>query len=204
MNIWRNRFTDTVNEVFFHDFQRNAETLTVTVSRAETGKDAARIIAQHIKDQEVEQVVSTPLDLLKDSDVTIIGKSAASSNVDFTLRMDRAKIEQADMGISEFEMGISQLGSIFQDASDLHRRLVSMLPPVHLAILPTTALVKTFADALDMIEKVYDGQVPPYLSFITGPSKTADIERELTIGVHGPGKLIIVCVDNCDNEKKSQ
>jgi L-lactate dehydrogenase complex protein LldG len=46
-----------------------------------------------------------------------------------------------------------------------------------------------------VIEKVYNGQMPAYLSFITGPSKTADIERELTIGVHGPEKLIIVCID---------
>jgi L-lactate dehydrogenase complex protein LldG len=197
-NPWQNCFDETINEVLYHEFKRNAEALTVTVLRAETGREAAGMVVSQIKKLKVKQVASTPLSLLGDH-VTVIGKYAASADVDFSLRLDRDKIELAEIGISQFEMGIAQLGSIFQDATDLHRRLVSMLPPVHIALIPTRAMVKTFADALEMIDRAYNGSVPPYLSFITGPSKTADIERELTIGVHGPGQLIVLCIDNEEN-----
>ena len=136
--------------------------------------------------------VSTPLELV---DTTKLEEALGNSGIDFCRELDLEKIEQAEMGISEFQLGIAELGSLFQDASGLHKRLVSMLPPVHLALLRTSSLVETFAHALEAIEEMYNGQIPPYLSFITGPSKTADIERELTIGVHGPETLIIIFID---------
>jgi L-lactate dehydrogenase complex protein LldG len=137
-------------------------------------------------------VVSAPLNLL---DVKELEKAVVSEGLGFSTQLDRDRIEQADAGVSEFDLGIADLGSLFQEASGLHARLVSMLPPVHLALLRTSAMVESFGHALEVIEKAYNGNIPPYLSFITGPSKTADIERELTIGVHGPEKLIILCID---------
>jgi L-lactate dehydrogenase complex protein LldG len=92
-------------------------------------------------------------------------------------------------------LGIAELGTIVQDANSVHKRLVSMLPPTHLAVISTKTIVETFADSLEVIEKVYNGNPSNFLAFVTGPSKTADIERVLTIGVHGPGRLIVVCVD---------
>jgi L-lactate dehydrogenase complex protein LldG len=173
-------------------FKAKAANLTVPVLRASTREDAARLIIRKIKALKVRRVVSAPLTLV---DVRELENHAAASGVDFCRQLNKQRIEQADLGISEFEMGIADLGALFQDASSLHTRLVSMLPPVHLALLPTASLVESFTRALEIIEETYGGQIPPYLSFITGPSKTADIERELTIGVHGPEQLIILCID---------
>jgi len=173
-------------------FKGKAEELTVTVLRASSGKEAVGFIFEEIKRLKIQNAAAPPLSLLDDKELE---RAFCSAGVGFCRELDLEKIERADMGISEFDLGIAELGSLFQDASGLHTRLVSMLPPVHLALLRTSSLVETFAEALEVIEKAYDGQLPPYLSFITGPSKTADIERELTIGVHGPGTLIILCVD---------
>lgn len=181
-----------INENFYDLFKGKAEELTVKVMRASSAIEAVGVVFEEIKRLKIQNVAAPPLSLLNDKELE---RAVSSTGVDFCRDLDLEKIERADMGISEFELGVAELGSLFQDASGLHTRLVSMLPPVHLALLRTSALVETFAEALEVIEKAYDGQLPPYLSFITGPSKTADIERELTIGVHGPKTLIVLLID---------
>jgi L-lactate dehydrogenase complex protein LldG len=184
-----------IEESLFQQFKRNSEALPATLLRAGNAQVAAALVVEQLKELKPRQVVASSLSFLGDH-IKVIGKYAASQEIDFSLRLDRDKIEQAQIGISQCLMGIAQLGSLFHDASQLHTRLVSMLPPIHFALVPTHTLVATFSDALQWIQQKYDGHLPPYLSFITGPSKTADIERQLTIGVHGPGKLIILCIDN--------
>lgn len=181
-----------INEDFFGLFKSKAEELTVKVIRASSRKEALIFVLEEIKGLKIRNAAAPSLSLLDNRELE---RAFSSAGVDFCRELDLEKIERADMGISEFELGVAELGSLFQDASGLHTRLVSMLPPVHLALLRTSALVETFAEALELIEKAYNGQLPPYLSFITGPSKTADIERELTIGVHGPEMLIILFID---------
>ena len=183
---------EVVKENFYELFKARAEELTVMVLRAASSKEAANLIIEQIRQLQVQKIAATPMTMVDDS---ALEAYAPSENLDFTRQLNKGTIEQADMGISEFDLGIAQLGCIVQDASDLHTRLVSMLPPIHLALLRTSNLVESFGDALEVIEKAYKGNIPPYLSFITGPSKTADIERELTIGVHGPEKLIVLCID---------
>ena len=184
---------EVVKENFYELFKTKAEELTVKVLRAASSKEAADLIIEQIRQLQVQKIAATPLTMV---DVQALQAYAPSEDLDFTTQLNKGKIEQADIGVSEFDLGIAQLGCIVQDASDLHTRLISMLPPIHLALLRTAALVESFSDALEVIEKAYKGNMPPYLSFITGPSKTADIERELTIGVHGPEKLIILCIDS--------
>ena len=67
----------------------------------------------------------------------------------------------------------------------------SALPLIHVAVLPTGAIHPDMAGGLQQVHPSRTG----YISMITGPSRTADIERVLTIGVHGPARLVIVFVD---------
>jgi len=184
--------SDKILDQLFTRFKARAEELTVTVIRAADSQEGLESILKQVTELNIKKIVSPSLTMV---DAHEIEKRTKELEIKYSTQLNRQKIEQADMGISEFNLGIADLGTLVQNASSLHTRLVSMLPPIHLALLPTTSLVESLAHTLEIIEDIYQRKVPPYLSFITGPSKTADIERELTIGVHGPGTLIIVLID---------
>ncbi|MDK2823373.1 MAG: L-lactate dehydrogenase complex protein LldG [Clostridia bacterium] len=179
-------------EELYKSFKEKAEALTVKVIRASSKEEAEKAIVAEMKELKIKKAVGVPMTLV---DVQAIKEALEREKIKFSLELDRDFIEQAEFGISEFDLGIAELGTIVQDANSVHKRLVSMLPPTHLAVISTKTIVETFADSLEVIEKVYNGNPSNFLAFVTGPSKTADIERVLTIGVHGPGRLIVVCVD---------
>ncbi len=103
-----------------------------------------------------------------------------------------AHADTADIGISGVEFGIAETGSVFQDGYAITTRLVTILPPLHVVFLPSANIVPGITEAFEIIAQNFDRG---YLGFITGPSRTADIERVLTIGVHGPGRFAIIAVD---------
>jgi L-lactate utilization protein LutC len=98
---------------------------------------------------------------------------------------------RADLGITGAAFGIAATGSIVVDAGRAGGRTASLLPPVHLAILPADRLLKTPADLWRHMPERFPGGPPSQAVVITGPSKTGDIEMTLTTGVHGPGRLWI-------------
>jgi L-lactate dehydrogenase complex protein LldG len=98
------------------------------------------------------------------------------------------------VGISQMDWGIADTGTLVQDATAVEHRLVSTLSLIHVAILATARIV---ADMPSVLKELSPAQAA-YCSMITGPSRTADIERVLTIGVHGPERLIIVAVDELE------
>jgi L-lactate dehydrogenase complex protein LldG len=107
----------------------------------------------------------------------------------FQVTRDLAK--NAKIGITQMEWGLANMGTLSQDSSAIEQRLVSALPWMHVALLPTAKIV---ADLPALMTKMHPSK-SGYIALITGPSKTADIERVLAIGVHGPERLVIVCVD---------
>ena len=109
------------------------------------------------------------------------------------LRFDvtRETAAGARVGVSEMDFAIADTGTLVQVAAAVEQRLVSMLPLVHVAIAPARRIVPDLAALLREVRPADAG----YLAFVTGPSRTADIERVLTIGVHGPERLVVVLVD---------
>ena len=101
---------------------------------------------------------------------------------------------QALAGVSDVEWGVAQTGTLLSDSSAVDRRLVSTLPPLHIAMLPVSRIFADMGSALARI----DVRRISFLAAITGPSRTADIERVLTIGVHGPRRLLIILMQRED------
>jgi len=97
-----------------------------------------------------------------------------------------------DVGISRAQAGIAETGTLLLDSSRERHRLVSLVPPVHIAILHAHQIVGTLGEALSLLRQ--GEQVTPLATFVTGPSRTADIELTLAIGVHGPQEVFVVVV----------
>ncbi|HEY3582535.1 MAG TPA: lactate utilization protein [Pyrinomonadaceae bacterium] len=99
-----------------------------------------------------------------------------------------------DVGITRAQAAIAETGTLVLDSSVEHNRLVSLVPPVHIAILEASRIYATLAEALAMLQS--GDEVSPAITFITGPSRTADIELTLTVGVHGPQQLYVFIIEN--------
>jgi len=109
--------------------------------------------------------------------------------------VSRETAAQSLVGISQMDWGVAQTGTLLSNASAVDSRLVSTLPPIHVALLSVSRIVFDMATALARV----DVRRCAYVAAITGPSRTADIERVLTIGVHGPRRLLIVLIQDSEH-----
>ena len=100
-----------------------------------------------------------------------------------------------DVSITTCENLIARTGSIVLTAASESGRTVSVYAPVHICIAYTRQLVYDVKDALQLIKEKYAGNLPSLISFATGPSRTADIEKTLVVGVHGPKEVYVFLVD---------
>lgn len=103
---------------------------------------------------------------------------------------DRTALLACDAGVTCAQRGIAQTGTLVLDGGAERHRLRSLLPPLHLAVLPVSTLVATMGEALALLPRPLSAAV----TFVTGPSRTADIELQLVVGVHGPRELHVVLV----------
>jgi L-lactate dehydrogenase complex protein LldG len=115
-----------------------------------------------------------------------------------SFEVTRAIAAESRVGVSEMDWALAATGTVAQDASDPRVRLVSMLTETHVVLVRSSALLPDLECLLARV----DPRRVRYLTCITGPSRTADIERVLTIGVHGPRKLVVVVVDDGGTEEK--
>ncbi|MFZ5642809.1 MAG: LutC/YkgG family protein [Bacillota bacterium] len=180
----------TDEEKLYGEFCQKAEAISAVVHRVPDFSGAARIIAGLAKDLGVKKIVAaaTPLVIKTDLEGVLEGTPVYQDN----LRLHAAG---ADMGISEADLAIAETGTLAHHANGIDGRLVSMLPPVHVALIRTDSLVASLRDAIEQYGR-NAGSLPGYLTFISGPSRTADIERVLTIGVHGPEILHVIFIES--------
>ncbi len=107
---------------------------------------------------------------------------------------DVHELETCDAGISECDALIAQTGSVLVTSQSAGGRALSVLPPHHIVLARREQLVADLPAAFELLKQKYDGNYPSMISFITGPSRTGDIERILVLGAHGPKKLTIFCL----------
>lgn len=106
-----------------------------------------------------------------------------------------ASAARAGLGVTGATWGIAGTGSLLVDATRAGGRSASLLPPVHLALIAASRIVRTHADVWRHMGERYPDGPPSQMVLITGPSRTGDIELVLTLGVHGPGALWIGVLD---------
>lgn len=106
----------------------------------------------------------------------------------------RADLFNYDVGVTSAQAGIAETGTLVLDSSVERNRLVSLVPPIHIAILDASRIYQTLGETLAVLQS--GEEISPAITFITGPSRTADIELTLAIGVHGPQQLYVIINQN--------
>lgn len=122
------------------------------------------------------------------------------SLVEVARKQMRQAFVEADMGVSGANIAIADTGTIVIVSNEGNARLVTSLPEIHVALVGYEKLVPSIDEAaaiIKLLSRSGTGQrMTSYISFITGPSRTSDIEKTLTLGAHGPRELHIIFVDN--------
>lgn len=104
------------------------------------------------------------------------------------------EVEAADAGISECDALVAQTGSVLVTSRGSGGRALSVLPPHHIVVARREQLLGSLPEAFALLKSRYGTNYPSMISFITGPSRTGDIERILVLGAHGPKKLTIFLI----------
>ena len=104
------------------------------------------------------------------------------------------EMEKCDAAITECDALIAQTGGVAVTSRSAGGRALSVLPPHHVIIARRGQLVADLPSAFALLQQKYAPDFPSMISFITGPSRTGDIERILVLGAHGPKKLTVLCV----------
>jgi len=112
---------------------------------------------------------------------------------DTSVAYDVNHLESCDAGISECDALVAQTGSVLVSSRSAGGRALSALPPHHVVLATRSQLLSDLPSAIALLKSKYAPGFPSFFSFITGPSRTGDIERILVLGAHGPKKLTILC-----------
>jgi len=103
----------------------------------------------------------------------------------------REELFAVDAGVSTAQLAIAETGTLVMRSSMEKHRLVSLVPPIHICVLDSSDIRPSMHSVLEEMSNKID----PTITFITGPSRTSDIELTLAIGVHGPKRLIVILID---------
>jgi L-lactate dehydrogenase complex protein LldG len=110
------------------------------------------------------------------------------------LAEQRTMLLGCDVGITSCDCAIAESGTLMICSQPGQERVASLLPPMHIAIVERQQIVPDLIDAFQLLAERAPTRLPSNVTWITGPSKTGDIELQLTTGVHGPGKWRVLIV----------
>jgi L-lactate dehydrogenase complex protein LldG len=103
-------------------------------------------------------------------------------------------LESCSVGVTACDALIAQTGSILLTAQSGGGRALSVLPPHHVVVAEINQLVSDLPAAFELLQVKYRNSYPSFITFITGPSRTGDIERILVLGAHGPKNLTAILI----------
>jgi L-lactate dehydrogenase complex protein LldG len=110
-------------------------------------------------------------------------------------RIIKTDLAGCDVSITGCEYLVARTGSIVMSTAQASGRTTSVYAPIHICIAYTNQLVYDIKDALQAAKEKYGDKLPSLITFATGPSRTADIEKTLVVGVHGPKEVYLFLVE---------
>jgi len=182
----RLRTADLAAEDRVSMFLQCVEGLVGKTYRASSGADACAYVAAQV---EGRNAVASNAPFLCECGITNL-PAVVSGLVDRDAL--RAACAVADIGITSADYALAETGTLVMLSSPQEARMISLLPPVHIAVVPRQRILTSLDELLTILPK--PAEQTSSMVLITGPSRTADIEQILVRGVHGPGEIHVVVV----------
>ena len=176
----------------FEQFKTRAEAVSAEVHRFQTKAETLDFIIRFLQKEGIADApqsyaVWADCGFLKGFDKKPLAEKIPGLKFDFS----RELAADARIGITQMDWALANTGTLVQNSTQVEQRLASSLTFIHIAMIATDRLLSDLPALLTKVRPRDSG----YIAMITGPSRTADIERVLTIGVHGPERLVILFVD---------
>ena len=171
-------------------FRQNLEAVDGHCIVANGEVEVARALSGIIAGLQETKLKARRIALSDEPAVARLARLIATEVDQITVAPDAAALFGYDVGITTAQAAIAETGTLVLDSERERHRLVSLVPPVHIAIIEATQIYQTLAEALTVLRQ--RERVSSIVTFVTGPSRTADIELTLAIGVHGPQELYVI------------
>jgi L-lactate dehydrogenase complex protein LldG len=158
-----------------------------TVVRDEA--EAAEALARIVVEAKAQRVAASDSALVRRVLARMNSGAQVSENV------SAAELFDYDLGVTGAQWGVAETGTLVLESDEERHRLASLVPPAHVALVAAASVRQTLAEVLETVGARGRDGMSRTITFITGPSRTSDIELTLAIGVHGPGELHVVIVE---------
>jgi L-lactate dehydrogenase complex protein LldG len=173
-------FKDTKDITFAQEFTKAAGKFIYCENENDLKTNLAALVAEH-NWQYIFSAEPAIQKLLKEIGIEILD--------------GQENFNEIQVGITFCEFLIARFGSIVVSSGQLSGRRLNVFPEIHIVFAKTSQIVPELKDALKGMKEKYDTKLPSQISVITGPSRTADIEKTLVMGAHGPKELFVFLVD---------
>ena len=190
-----------MNDTALESFTKRYESLGGHVRVAASAESAAQAVLEIVQERSGTQVAIAGLD---DDLASAFGRALANSGIKvlrepFTSIKLPHGIDECEVGITGAAFGIAQSGTLAEVAANDAVRLVSGLPRAHIGVVKASEIVERFEDAAPRLRAIFNEHSSACtVSFISGPSRTGDIELILTMGVHGPEAAYAIVLDDAE------
>jgi len=132
---------------------------------------------------------------LPEADAKALGALCLERGVHFITEGMRKNLGGVDIGFTEAQAGIAETGTLVIDSRSEELRLATMICEIHVCVLHAKDIRETSYDVEPLL-RAMSKDAPAYVAFVSGPSRTADIERVLALGVHGPLEMHILLLED--------
>jgi L-lactate dehydrogenase complex protein LldG len=169
--------------------KEKAEIVQAIVSKIKNMEDAFQYTVDLTKKQGGKTVVAVGLET---EEQILLKKECETSDLELLEIPLRPHANEIHTSLTPVDWGIAETGTLVLDSSSEDVRIATMLSETHVAVLPATKIKPDSAALENELNAILKTDASSYYAFITGASRTADIERVLAIGVHGPQELHIL------------
>ena len=180
----------STTDALYERFKANLEAVNGECSLAAKA-DAGKVVADLFQAKGIKTACVAETDFLREIGIV---PALREAGVEVFTDHIRLHADTAQGGISEAQYGVADLGSILQVGDEIDARIVATMSADYFGILKESTIVDDYDAMFDVICAL--PEMPNFVGFVTGPSRTADIECVSTVGVHGPLRLSIVIIQD--------